>query len=136
MQFLDVKTDFAFKKVFGSPHSKDLLISFLNALLDVGDYPIVDLTIVDPYQIPLIEGMKDTFVDVKAVLSNGSQVINYLLFPNTKRRKNASQQIFRRNLSRDFAQGLLRLSQFFRKQFAVTCIRMKESHLQGSLSAL
>ena len=75
MQFLDVKTDFAFKKVFGSPHSKDLLISFLNALLDVGDYPIVDLTIVDPYQIPLIEGMKDTFVDVKAVLSNGSQVI-------------------------------------------------------------
>jgi len=27
MQFLDVKTDFAFKKVFGSSQSKDILIS-------------------------------------------------------------------------------------------------------------
>ncbi|MEW5768312.1 MAG: PD-(D/E)XK nuclease family transposase, partial [bacterium] len=27
MQFLDVKTDFAFKKVFGSEESKDILIS-------------------------------------------------------------------------------------------------------------
>ena len=33
MQFLDVKTDYAFKKVFGSETSKDTLISFLNALV-------------------------------------------------------------------------------------------------------
>jgi len=32
MNFLDVKTDFAFKKVFGSEESKDILISFLNAV--------------------------------------------------------------------------------------------------------
>ena len=36
---------------------------------------IKDLTIVDPYSIPMLKGMKDTFVDVKAVLDNDTQVI-------------------------------------------------------------
>ena len=76
MRFLDVKTDFAFKKVFGSQQSKPVLIDFLNAMLDYsGEFAIAELEIVDPYQIPLIKGMKDTFVDVKAVLANGSRVI-------------------------------------------------------------
>ena len=34
MKFLDVKTDYAFKRVFGSASSVPLLISFLNAILD------------------------------------------------------------------------------------------------------
>ena len=76
MRFLDVRTDFAFKKVFGSQQSKPVLIDFLNAMLDyAGEFAIADLEIVDPYQIPLLKGMKDSFVDVKAVLANGSQVI-------------------------------------------------------------
>ena len=76
MKFLDVKTDFAFKKVFGSEGSKDILLSFLNSLvLFAGGEVIEDLTIVDPYQIPLIKGMKDTYVDVKAKLSTGTTVI-------------------------------------------------------------
>jgi len=33
MIFLDIKTDFAFKKVFGSEGSKDILINFLNAVI-------------------------------------------------------------------------------------------------------
>jgi predicted transposase/invertase (TIGR01784 family) len=75
MQFIDVTTDFAFKKVFGSQQSKDILISFLNALLPFGDNPIVDLTIVDPYQAPLVATLKNTYVDVKAYLNDGTQVI-------------------------------------------------------------
>ena len=76
MNFLDVKTDFAFKKVFGSAESKDILISFLNALIEFPhQQKITDLTIVDPYNIPMLRGMKDTYVDVKAVLSNDSKVI-------------------------------------------------------------
>ncbi len=76
MEFLDVKTDYAFKKVFGSNESKDILISFLNAVIDFEHKEkIVDLTIVDPYQIPLIKGMKDSYVDVKAKLSNQKNVI-------------------------------------------------------------
>lgn len=76
MRFLDVKTDYAFKRVFGSEGSKSVLISFLNAILDYqGEHAIVDLTIVDPYQIPMLQGMKDTYVDVKARLFNGKHVI-------------------------------------------------------------
>ena len=76
MKFLDVKTDYAFKKVFGSDQSKPMLISFLNALIAFPrDQKISDLTIVDPYNIPMIKGMKDTYVDVKAVLDDGSKVI-------------------------------------------------------------
>jgi len=75
MQFIDVTTDFAFKKVFGSQQSKDILISFLNAILDFGDNPIVNLTIVDPYQVPLVATLKNTYVDIKAYLDNGTQVI-------------------------------------------------------------
>jgi len=76
MNFLDVKTDFAFKKVFGSADSKDILLSFLNAVIEFPQQQkIKDLTIVDPYSIPMLKGMKDTFVDVKAVLDNDTQVI-------------------------------------------------------------
>jgi len=76
MQFLDVKTDYAFKKVFGSEQSKVRLIKFLNAILYKDSHKkIEDLTIEDPYNIPLIKGMKDTFVDVKARLNNNKIVI-------------------------------------------------------------
>ena len=76
MNFLDIKTDFAFKKVFGSDESKGRLISFLNSIIYL-DCPekITDLVIMDPYNIPKLEGMKDTYVDVKAVLNNQSKVI-------------------------------------------------------------
>jgi predicted transposase/invertase (TIGR01784 family) len=33
MTFINPKTDFAFKKIFGSKQSKDILISFLNTVL-------------------------------------------------------------------------------------------------------
>jgi len=75
MKFLDVKTDYAFKKVFGSKENKDILISFLNAIIDFGDKKIEDLEIIDPYNIPMLKGMKDTYVDVKAKLSDKSKVI-------------------------------------------------------------
>jgi predicted transposase/invertase (TIGR01784 family) len=76
MRFLDVKTDYAFKKVFGSAASKPILISFLNALVGFpAGQEVADLTLVDPYQIPMLKGMKDTYVDVEAVLADGSHVI-------------------------------------------------------------
>ena len=85
MKFLDVKTDYAFKKVFGSEDSVPVLISFLNAILDYqDDFKIIDLDIVDPYQIPLLKGMKDTFVDVKAKLNNEKYVIIEMQVLNVK----------------------------------------------------
>jgi predicted transposase/invertase (TIGR01784 family) len=74
MRFLNIKTDYAFKKVFGSENSKDILLSFLNATLEL-DSTIESLTIEDPYNVPQLKGMKDTSVDVKATLKNKTKVI-------------------------------------------------------------
>ncbi len=73
--FLNPKTDFAFKKIFGSRQSKGILVSFLNALLYNGQPIIQDLEILDPYQAPEIKGMKDTFLDVKATITGNKTVI-------------------------------------------------------------
>jgi len=73
--FINPKTDFAFKKIFGSPQSKDILISFLNAILYDAEPTIQDLTILDPYQAPRIEGIKDSYLDIKAELADQRTVI-------------------------------------------------------------
>jgi len=76
MNFLDVKIGFAFKKVFGSEESTDILINFLNSVIPFENQSLIkSLDIVGPYNIPMLKGMKDTFVDVKAQLDNGSEVI-------------------------------------------------------------
>lgn len=73
--FINPKTDFAFKKIFGSKESKDILISFLDAILYDEAEMIADLVILDPYQAPRIQGIKDSYLDVKATLTDGTTVI-------------------------------------------------------------
>ncbi|MEA5477259.1 Rpn family recombination-promoting nuclease/putative transposase [Pseudanabaena galeata UHCC 0370] len=75
MKFISPKTDFAFKKIFGSEQSHDVLISFLNAMIYNGDRRISQLEILNPYLTPRIRGVKDTYLDVKAKLDNGTSVI-------------------------------------------------------------
>lgn len=76
MRFLNPKTDYAFKKIFGSDASRDILISFLNAVLGLdGLEAIVEVTILDPYQAPRIKGWKDSFVDVRARDERGRSFI-------------------------------------------------------------
>ena len=66
MKFIDPRIDFAFKKIFGSESTKDLLVSFLESLLQLeGDKRIADLTILDPFQAPRIREMKYSILDVK-----------------------------------------------------------------------
>ena len=75
MEFINPKTDYAFKKIFGSDESRDILISFLNALIYEGNPTIEDLEIINPNLPPKIEGLKDTYLDVKAKLKDGTIVI-------------------------------------------------------------
>jgi predicted transposase/invertase (TIGR01784 family) len=75
MIFINPKTDFAFKKIFGSEQSKDILISFLNALLYEARPIIEDLEILNPYLAPRIRGVKDTYLDVKARITGNKTVI-------------------------------------------------------------
>lgn len=74
MIFINPKTDFAFKKIFGSEQSKDILISLLNALLYQGRTVIQDLEILNPYLAPKIQGIKDN-LDVKARITGDKTVI-------------------------------------------------------------
>jgi predicted transposase/invertase (TIGR01784 family) len=73
--FINPKTDFAFKKIFGSEQSHGILVSFLNGILYAGESIIEDLEILNPYQAPRIRGVKDTYLDVKAKLISGQTVI-------------------------------------------------------------
>jgi predicted transposase/invertase (TIGR01784 family) len=70
MIFINPKIDFAFKKIFGSEDSKDILISFLNALIYEAQPVIHDLEILDPYLAPKIRGVKDTYLDIKAKITD------------------------------------------------------------------
>jgi predicted transposase/invertase (TIGR01784 family) len=74
MNFISPKTDFAFKKIFGSTDSKDILISFLNAILYGGQPTVKDLEIIDPYSASRVTGLKDTFLDVKAKITGNNPV--------------------------------------------------------------
>jgi predicted transposase/invertase (TIGR01784 family) len=76
MQFVDVTTDIAFKKVFGSEQHKDILIGFLNAVLDLqGDRSIREVTLKNPWQAPDIPILKETILDIKAVDNRGVSFI-------------------------------------------------------------
>ncbi len=67
MKFADITNDIAFKIIFGDENRKVVLISFLNAVLDLEeDHKIVDVTILNPFQLPLFKDGKATIIDVKA----------------------------------------------------------------------
>jgi predicted transposase/invertase (TIGR01784 family) len=76
MKFADPKNDVAFKKIFGDEKHKEVLISFLNSILDFKDEKtIVDVTLSNTYQLSQIEELKDTILDIKAKNQNGEEFI-------------------------------------------------------------
>jgi len=74
MKFVDPKTDIAFKKIFGNQAHKNILIEFLNELLEL-EYPIADVEINNSYQPPRLEGLKETTLDIKAKDRSGREFI-------------------------------------------------------------
>jgi len=71
MQFADPKNDIAFKKIFGNEQHKNILISFLNSILDFkNEKIIVDVELANPYQVPRIPELKETILDIKATNQN------------------------------------------------------------------
>ncbi len=75
MRFINPKIDYAFKKIFGSEQSHDILISFLNAMLYEGNDAIREIEILNPYLAPRIRGVKDTYLDVKATINDDTSII-------------------------------------------------------------
>ncbi len=72
MKFADPRTDFAFKKIFGNELAKDVLISFLNAVLSLDEaHAIVGVTLLDPYEAPKTKYQQNSFLDVKCLDARG-----------------------------------------------------------------
>jgi predicted transposase/invertase (TIGR01784 family) len=69
LKFVDPKNDVAFRKIFGDENKKDILISFLNNILEFAgtNKEIMDITITNPYQVPKLKELKETILDIKAV---------------------------------------------------------------------
>ncbi|GAK54001.1 hypothetical protein U14_05278 [Candidatus Moduliflexus flocculans] len=67
MKFVNPRNDVAFKKIFGNEEHTEILISFLNAVLDLtGDKEIQSIELLNPYQAPRLEILKYTLLDVRA----------------------------------------------------------------------
>ena len=76
MKFVDIKNDIAFRKIFGNENRKEVLISFLNAVLLLeNDKKIISVDILTPYQLSVLKGGKVTIVDVKAKDQSGKNYI-------------------------------------------------------------
>jgi len=76
MKFVDIKNDIAFRKIFGNENKKEILISFLNAVLKLENQnQIKTIALLNPFQLPKIKGLKVTVIDVKATDNKGNVFI-------------------------------------------------------------
>lgn len=73
MKFVDVTNDIAFRKIFGNDNKKKSLVSFLNAVIDLPENDrVVDVEIINPYQLSKLSSGKTTIVDIKAKDEKGN----------------------------------------------------------------
>src|SRR4051812_48800780 len=70
--FADPKTDFVFKRIFGSEEHKDVLVAFLNDMLALDEpHRVVDVELLSPEQRPAVAELKLSIVDVKCKDARG-----------------------------------------------------------------
>ena len=72
--FINPFTDWGFKKIFGQEVTKDILITFLNSLLE-GEHVIEDLTFLDKEQLPEAKDMRGIIYDVYCTTDKGEHII-------------------------------------------------------------
>ena len=73
-KYIDPFTDFGFKRIFGNEKHKNLLISFLNDLLDI-QYPIVDLEYKNLEKLGINLADRKAVLDVYCTDSKGNKFI-------------------------------------------------------------
>jgi len=70
--FADPKTGFAFKRIFSSDEHKDVLVGFLNHMLDLDEgHRIASVELLPPEQRPPVAELKLSIVDVKCTDARG-----------------------------------------------------------------
>ena len=73
-KFINPFTDVGFKRIFGQEINKDLLIDFLNALLE-GERQVKDIQFLDKELLPMYENDRRLIYDVYCTDENGEQFI-------------------------------------------------------------
>jgi len=75
-KFLNPKNDVAFRRIFGSERNKDILIHFINDVLELkGSNRIKEVAFLSTIQEPEIAAKKESVVDVLCKDENGVQII-------------------------------------------------------------
>ena len=72
MSVLNPRVDFAFKKLFGSEENKDILISFINAVVSKEDQ-VIDVILLNPYNNKEHQSDRLSILDIKATDEKGRQ---------------------------------------------------------------
>lgn len=76
VKFLDPKNDVAFRRIFGSEKNKDILIHFVNDILELKNgNKIREVTFLPTIQDPEISSKKQSIVDILCKDENGVQII-------------------------------------------------------------
>lgn len=73
-KFINPFTDIGFKKIFGQSITKNLLIDFLNDLLE-GEKHIADITFLDKEQMPIYDGDRGLIYDIYCTTETGEKII-------------------------------------------------------------
>ena len=105
-KFLDPKNDVAFKKIFGSEKNKDILIHFINDILELkGGDRIENVEFLSPIQDAEIASKKQSIVDVLCYDENGVQIIVEMQVAPTKGFEKRAQYYASKAYSRQLNRG-------------------------------
>ena len=105
-KFLDPKNDIAFKRVFGSENHKDILIHFINDILELeGNNQIESVEFLSPIQDPEIAYKKQSLIDVLCKDKNGVQIIVEMQVAPTKGFEKRAQYYAAKAYSRQLNSG-------------------------------
>lgn len=105
-KFLDPKNDIAFKRVFGSEKHKDILIHFINDILELKDNEQIEsLEFLSPIQDPDIAYKKQSIIDVLCRDKNGVQIVVEMQIAPTKGFEKRAQYYAAKAYSRQLNSG-------------------------------
>ncbi len=106
MVFMDPTTDIAFKKLFANKEKPEILISFLNSILELPEgKKIVTITLNDPNNLPTLASEKHSIVDVSCTDQDNKHYIVEMQVMNQKNYAQRSQYYTAYGLVRQLKRG-------------------------------